>query len=249
MRNCDKLLLLLIVLIISNLSGFTQNKSKTKVTADLVNNYIWRGCPGYSLLSGQNVLSPSVQLTLAWMKGNFELGAWGSSDFTGTYKELDLYASYTLKDFTLMVTDYYWNLDWLNDNFLEYNNDSTSHILEGSITYKFPHFPLSIQLATMFYGADKKPGDITKNNYSTYMELIYSLPVGDDKLDFSLGMTPSDGFYGDGYGNTEGFAVVNTAITGYRKIKISNDFELPLKASVICNPQHQKCYLVLGITL
>ncbi|MHC1707704.1 MAG: hypothetical protein AB9842_09300 [Bacteroidales bacterium] len=240
---------LAILLIFNTLNTSAQNKSKTKLSADVVSNYLWRGSPGYSPLSGQNVLSPSFQPTLAWTKGNFEVGAWGSSDFTGTYKEVDFYASYTMKDLTLTVTDYYWNLDWLNDKFFDYNNDSTSHILEAALTYKFPKFPLSVQVATMFYGADKKPADIKENNYSTYVELIYSLPVGDDKLDISLGMTPGDGYYGDGYGGEEGFAVVNAAITGYRKIKITNDFELPLKAALICNPQHQKAYLVFGFTL
>ena len=231
------------------MSSFAQNKSKTKVTADLVSSYIWRGCAGYSPLQGQNLLAPSIQPTLAWDKGNFELGAWGSSDFTGTYKEVDLFASYTIKQLTFTFTDYYWNLDWLKNNYFDYRKDSTSHILEASLTYKLKKIPLSIQLATMIYGADRKATDIKQNNYSTYLELIYTLPVGDDKIDLTAGMTPTDGYYGDGYGGTGGFAVVNLGATSYRTIKVSKDFEIPLKASLYANPQHQKLYLVIGITL
>ncbi|HEY5498935.1 MAG TPA: hypothetical protein VIK20_00980, partial [Bacteroidales bacterium] len=60
-----------------------------KVTADLVSSYVWRG-----VLSTATP-TPNVQPSLAFVKGALELGAWGSTDFIGSYKEIDLYASYT----------------------------------------------------------------------------------------------------------------------------------------------------------
>ncbi|MCX6272319.1 MAG: hypothetical protein NTU44_14120 [Bacteroidetes bacterium] len=224
-------------------------KGSVKLSTDLVSSYIWRGCPGYSPLQGQNILAPAIQPTLAYTYSGFEAGAWGSVDFTGTYKEVDLYALYSLKNFTLTFTDYYWDLDWLNNNYFDYRKDSTSHIFELSLGYKNENFPLSILVASFIGGADKKAEDPTKNNYSTYIELGYSLPVNDQKIDFALGMTPDDGFYGDGYGGRKGFSIVNVSATGYRNIKISNDYTLPVKASLIANPQHEKLYLVVGITL
>lgn len=227
-----------------------QDKIKTKVTADIVSSFVWRGVPGYApLMDQQNLLAPSIQPTFALDIGNLEIGAWGSGDFTGTYKEVDLYASYTLKSLTFTFTDYYWDLGWLGKNYFEYENDSTSHVLEGAITFRPEKIPLSFTLATMFFGADKKATNPEENNYSTYIEAGYSLPVGSDKLDFFLGVTPFDGFYGDGYGGKDGFGLVNAGVTGYKNLKISTEYELPLKASLIFNPQHEKIYLVLGITL
>lgn len=249
MREKITTLVLSVILIISHYNVFSQDTSATVVSTDVVSSYVWRGSAGYSPLQGQNILAPSFQPTLAWSKGHFEVGAWGSGDFTGTYKEVDLYIRYTLNNLTFTFTDYYWNLDWLNKNYFDYNSDSTSHILETGLTYKFQKFPLTVQLAVMVYGADKKPTDVTKNNYSTYLEFQYPIPIGKDKLDLVAGMTPSDGYYGDGYGGNKGFAIVNVGLTGYRNIKISNDFKLPLKTSLIANPQQQKMYLVLGITL
>lgn len=249
MKKIIALLFVAIVLLINGFYVTAQEKGKIKVNADVVSSFLWRGVPGYSPFGDQNVLAPSIQPTLAFTYKNFEIGAWGSGDFTGTYKETDLYASYSYKFLTLMISDYYWNLDLLGNDYFDYNDESTSHILEAAVTLKPETFPVSLLVATMFYGADKKYDDALKNNYSTYVELGYSLPVGADKLDFALGMSPSDGFYGDGYGDKDGFSVVNFSVTGFKNIKISNDFELPMKAALIANPQHEKIYLVLGISL
>ncbi|HRY31998.1 MAG TPA: hypothetical protein P5531_03420 [Bacteroidales bacterium] len=229
--------------------AFAQKKAKTTIGADIVSNYVWRGVPGYAPLQGQNLLAPSIQPTLAWTYGNLEIGAWGSGDFTGTYKEVDLYAGYTFKSLTLTFTDYYWNLDWLNNNYFDYDDETTSHIFEGSLEFAPENLPFSVLLASMFYGADKKAEDPAKANMSTYVELIYRLPAGDDELELSLGMTPSDGFYGDGYGGREGFAVVNAGISGKRSFKINDKLELPLKAALITNPQQEKIYLTFTLSL
>ncbi len=178
-----------------------------------------------------------------------ELGTWGSIDFTGTYKELDLYLSYSLKGFTLTMTDYYWSGDWIVNNYFEYQNDSTGHYIEASLGYKGEKIPFSILVGTMIYGADKKFEDPEKNNYSTYIELGYSFAIQEYNLDLFLGVTPMDGLYGDGYGGSDGFAVVNTGVTGSRTIKITDNFSLPVKASVIANPQARKMFLVFALTI
>ena len=56
-------------------------------------------------------------------------------------------------------------------------------------------------------------------------------------------MTFMEGFYGTGAG------LVNLGITGTRNIKISDQFELPVRSSLVVNPQAQKIFLVLGVTL
>lgn len=230
---------------------FSQEGSKLKpeLGCDLVTSYIWRGSPAYAQLGDRNVLAPSFQPGFALNYSGFKVGTWGSIDFTGTYKELDYYLSYSLKGFTLAFTDYYWASDWITQNYFDYQNDSTSHFVEAALSYKGEKVPISIMVATMIYGADKQYEDPGKNNYSTYIELGYGFKISEYNLDLFLGMTPFDGLYGDGYGGRDGFAVVNTGVTGSRKIKITENFSLPVKASVIANPQARKLFLVFAISI
>jgi len=224
-------------------------KLKPELGCDIVTSYIWRGSPVYASLGDQNVLAPSFQPGLALGYSGFKVGAWGSVDFTGTYKELDYYLSYSLKGFTLAVTDYYWTSDWFDDNFFEYKSDSTSHYLEASLGYKGEKIPVSILVATMIYGADKQYEDPAKDNFSTYIELGYGFTVSDYKLDLFLGMTPFDGMYGDGYGGKEGFLNLNTGGKGSKNNKITDNFLIPVKASVIANPQARKMFFVFALTI
>ncbi|HNQ82836.1 MAG TPA: hypothetical protein PLW31_03460 [Bacteroidales bacterium] len=231
------------------LTAQEEKKLQPELGCDIVSSYIWRGSAVYATLGDQNVLSPSLQPGFALGFQGLKLGAWGSVDFTGTYKELDYYLSYSLKGFTLSVTDYYWASDWINDNFFEYGSDSTSHYLEASLAYKGEKIPVSILVATMLYGADKQFDDPAKNNYSTYIEVGYGFKVSDYKLDLFLGMTPSDGMYGDGYGGRDGFAIVNAGVTGSKTIKITENWSLPVKASLIANPQARKLFLAFILSI
>lgn len=252
-RNLN--LVFLVLVVFSTQLAISQEKStfSLKTSAELVSSYVWRGSPSYSTNNGQTILAPNIQPTLGFIKGNFEIGAWGSTDFSGTYQEMDLYASYTFKHITATITDYYWAADWSNRPYFSYKNETTGHILEGMLVYKGNDIPFSLTVATMLYGADKKFADSSEvqdvtNNYSTYLELGYSFKVNEYNFDAFLGMTPMDGFYGDGYGNVTGFGVVNVGLTGYKKIQLSEKYETTLRSSVVFNPQQNKSYIVLGIT-
>ena len=217
--------------------------SPFKITADLVSSYVWRG-----VLSTATP-TPNIQPTISFTKGGLELGAWGSSDFNGTYKEVDFYASYTIKQLKFTVTDYDWNF---KTRYFNYKNKETDHIFEGSVAYSGPEsFPISISANVMFAGADKKfdtnlnAFDPSKQAYSSYFEVGYSFK----NISPFLGITPSDGYYGDSYGGVKGFGVVNLGATVSKSLKITSDYSLPLKATVGFNPQKQDVYLVFCITI
>jgi hypothetical protein len=231
-----------------------QDSVQIKVTADLVSSYVWRG-----VLSTAKP-TPNFQPTLAYCNKGLELGVWGSTDFIGSYKEVDPYISYTKGLFKVTLTDYNWNF---KNPYFNFNNKETDHILEGALAYNgVVSFPLSVSVATMFYGADKKyesnyqytdnnGNTVTggqnpaKQNYSTYVELAY--PV--KSINFFLGFTPSDGYYGDGYGNRSGFSIVNLGLSGSRSINLTDKFSLPVKATLGFNPQKEDAYLVFTLTL
>ncbi|MCX6259051.1 MAG: hypothetical protein NTW49_14295 [Bacteroidia bacterium] len=250
----NKIYIFPLIVVLLFLSGRTPaqdgQKAEIKISADLVNNFIFRGCPGYSSLADQNVMSMNIQPNLAFKYKNLEIGSWGSSDFTGSYKEVDLYATYAAGNISFTFTDYYWDLSWLNKHYFDYHNNTTGHIFEGAIAYKSEKCPLSLLVATMLYGADKQYTNPSENNYSTYIELGYPVKINNNqKLDLFLGCTPFDGFYGDGYGGVTSFGIVNAGITGSKIIRVSETTEIPVKASLITNPMHEKIYLVFGITL
>jgi hypothetical protein len=243
------LLLVISLALFSSVNGQEKPGLKPKIGCDFVSSYIWRGLAAYTTVGEQNVLAPSIQPYFSLNYKGLELGTWGSIDFTGTYKELDYYLSYSLKGFTAALTDYYWASDWVVNNYFDYRKESTEHYVEAALSYQGEKIPVSVLVATLIYGADKQFEDPSKNNYSTYIEAGYTFTIQDYNLDLFLGVTPMDGLYGDSYGGKKGFAVVNAGVSGSTEIKITEKFSLPVKASVIANPQARKLFLVFAITL
>jgi len=217
---------------------------KVNISADLVSTYIWRGTAVDQ--------SPNIQPAFSLGIGNFTVGAWASSNFTGTFREIDLFASYAIKGFTITATDYIWTPQIDETKFFDYKKETTGHYIETSLNYKGPEaFPLTITAATMVYGADKKIDNINAitqdttytNYYSTYMELGYSFKVNGTQIDPFIGFTTGKGIYGESAG------VINLGVSGVRKLKFNDTLEFPLKASLIFNPQASKAFIVLGITI
>jgi hypothetical protein len=211
-----------------------------KVGADLVSSYIFRGTVGSP--------EPGIQPTMALVFKGLEAGVWGSTDITGAYKELDPYVSFTTKYLKFTFTDYCWNFS--GSRYFNYKRIETSHILEGSVGITLPSVPLTVTANTMFYGADMKwdkesESFSTKQNYSTYIEMTYTTGV----VTLLAGVTPSNGYYGAGYGKVDGFAVCNLGISAVKTIVITPTFQIPLKGAVIVNPQAEAIHFVIGITL
>ena len=219
--------------------------------ADLVSRYIWRGRDYGN--------SPAIQPNVAFSVAGFKIGVWGSyaviyTEGSGNYAEFDPYVSYTLKWFTLTVTDYFYpNGKTPNDNnkYFNYDANTTGHTFEGCLTFNGPEkFPLQICAAALLYGADKGKDSTgvyglgTKNNYSTYFEASYPFTVkGIGVKPFIGGIPFGSSWYGP-YGG-----VINMGLTVSKSIRVSKEFELPAYVSVISNPQAQSIYFVFGVTL
>ncbi len=223
-----------------------KTSSKINISSDFVSRYIWRG-----LDYGK---APSIQPTLSFTKGGLEIGSWGAFNTTGSYHEVDLYAKYTFKGISAIFTDYFvHNESNSNDTrYFDYNEWTTNHTFEGSLQYKGPDkFPISLLVGTYFYGNDRKntpdlvdtSKTVVKQNYSTYFELGYTVNCKGKSFDLFMGLTPSAG----AYGNT--FGVINAGITCYKTIQVTDKFSIPVKASLIANPQARNLYFVLGITI
>jgi hypothetical protein len=239
-------------------------KSSVQVNfgADLVSRYIWRGTDYGN--------SPSIQPNLSLTAGGFKIGAWGCYGFgsykqkvndsttldMGHYAEFDLFVSYTLKGFTLGVTDYFFP-NPLNPNsgnkYFNYKSLTTGHSIEASLTYDGPaKFPVQVYVGTMIYGNDPVEDstgaftDRNENNFSTYIEASYKFnikKIGVDVKPFIGGIPFGSILYGPQAG------IVNLGLTASKAIKITEHYSIPIYTSVITNPQAESVFLVFGLTL
>ncbi len=223
----------------TQISAQQESTFKFNAGADIMSRYIWRGLDYGS--------SPSIQPTLSISGAGFELGYWGAISTLGTYSEVDLYAKYTFSGISIIATDYFFPGDAVpvakSQKYFNWEKETTGHLIEGAAQYKNPEImPFSFLAGVFVYGA----GDLNdegNQKYSSYFELTYSGKLAENNFDIFVGGTATEGLYGSSAG------VVNVGITAYREIKLTDSFTLPLKASVIANPQASNIHFVLGITL
>ena len=239
-------------------------KSHIFIGADLVSRYVWRG-----LQLGGN--APNIQPSFTYKTGGFEAGVWGSYSISGTNhsQEVDLHVSQSFAKnlFTVTLTDYFFPEEFGDYNYFKYGKNVTGHIFEGTLTYNGAEkFPLTILVATNFYGADAARiednpylPDFNKKTgiqYSTYFEFGYPFQIKTvdistfigfnattpKKANADTGYVGETGFYGTGFG------VVNLGFKAVRTIQITKSYSLPLMVSLVTNPQSGKIYFVFGIS-
>lgn len=233
-----KKILTVLVLMIFSYSVYAEGDSKTDFTigADLVSSYVWRGA-----LGAGTSLQPSMGIEI----GNFSLSSWGSVDIASIgAKEVDFTASYTVSEFSLSVTDYWWVGEGVEKYYM-YESRRTGHVFEAILAYTLPieKFPLNLSWSTMFAGADYFRRDNEKRAYSTYIEFGYPVPIKDITLNSSLGLTPWESMY------ASDFSVVNIALKATKTIKVTDSFSFPVFGQIITNPKREDMFFVVGLSL
>ena len=202
--------------------------------ADLVSAYLWRGA-----FNAGASFQPSVGVSC----GPVTLGAWGSTDFSGENKEVDLSLSFAKSGFGLCVTDYFYPG---NGSFFNWDKGETCHQLELGVSYDFgekTNVPLAFSWNSMLAGDDlKSDGD---RQFSSYFEIDYSLKVKDVDVEIGAGFTPFDSFYQDG---TSGFNMVNLSIKGSYEIEFTDKFHLPVFAQFVLNPNSEDVHMAFGFS-
>ena len=213
-----------------------ETEIETTVSADFVNQYIWRG---------QDLGSTAVQPTLGIGYKGLSLTAWGSYGLTNPAdtKEFDLTLGYSIGGFNIGITDYWFDsgLD-PQGRYFKYDAHGTNHIFEANVGYDFGM--VSLQWYTNFTGNDGTNKD-GKRAYSSYVEA--NIPfrlVGVDWI-ATAGTVP---YATTSYG-TSGFAVTNVSLKATKDIKVTDTFSIPIFGQIVANPCAQKAYLVLGFTL
>ena len=191
-----------------------EDESTWGVSCDIYNRYIWRGTDFGT--------SPSIQPGLTYTAGNLTLGAWSAWQFSGQGSENDLYASYSISDYSITITDYYFPGTTSLGNFNETASDTGAHNIELSLGGSFSGVGLTAAAFVVepgFYGAF----DTGKAPMSKYINISYG--------PFMLG-------FGDGGYTSDGkFAPIEVGISA------SNE---KYSCSWILNPNSGLAFLVVG---
>lgn len=205
--------------------------------ADFVSRYVWRGTD-----FGE---AASIQPALSFSSSGLEVGTWASyaldPDAAGV-NEHDLWVSFTVVTeragaFTFGVTDYYFPSPD-GTGFFEFDGDGEgAHWIEPFVSYTVPG-----PVPATFYGAVFAHND---PDASVYIEA--SLPLQVDGVELALtagGVAGESVLYG-----TDGPSVVNLGISASKAIPLTDQFALPLSVTYILNPDAERSFLVLGISL
>jgi uncharacterized protein (TIGR02001 family) len=230
MKTIKKTLLILITIFsISTINAQEEAVKESKVDFDLgvdiASRYIWRGLQ----LSDGVAIQPFIEMSV----GNFTLGTWGSYQpgDTGYAQELDFYASYAIKSFTIGFTDYAFP----QDNFAGQYFNASGHVGEVSLSFDGPEkFPLSVALYMNVYNDDDN---------SFYSQIEYPFSV--KKVDLSLFVGAGTGFYT----MDTNYMINNFGIKASKDIQVTESFSFGLSASAIFNPDNEDAYLVAIISL
>lgn len=214
---------------------YAQNRFSVNGKVDFVSDYIWRGADQNSGFSVQ----PSLTLGYA----GFSINVWGSQTLSRwnvetPAKEFDINLSYSLDNFSITVSDYWWS--GVNQPYGHYKD---SHYFEGTLAYRFcESFPLSLSWSTMFAGADKN--EEGKLQGSTYINASYpiSLPA-DITLTPAIGFTPWKGYYHNKV------AFTDVSLKANKNIKVTDKFSIPVFIQAIATPVYDRTYLVAGFSL
>lgn len=221
-----------------------QDKVEASVGFDLVSGYIWRG---------QNLGGVSFQpsISLGW-KG-LSLTAWGSVGIDGSdTKEFDLTLGYTVKGFSVSVTDYSFNKgtnfmsgkDIDGGHYFKYGAPSTLHVYEAQVGYDFGF--LALNWYTNIGGNDGRRAN-GKRAYSSYFSLSAPFTLGGLDWEATVGATPwENSFYNRG---VNGFAVQEVSVQATKTFSIKQKFELPVFAKAIWNPATEDAYFTVGLSI
>ena len=213
-----------------------QEKVEATISADFVNQYIWRG---------QDLGNTSFQPTLGIDYKGLSLSAWGSYGLTDPddVKEFDLTLAFATGGFNIGITDY-WFSEGLDPDgrYFKYEANSTNHMFEANIGYDFG--VASIQWFTYFGGNDGTNKD-DKRAYSSYAEVAVPFKLATVDWTATAGIVP----WATTLYDTNGFAVTNLALKATKEIKVTDSFSIPVFGQIVGNPCSQKGYLVFGFTL
>ena len=230
-----KKIVILAMGMVMSMTTLAQEEIETTISADVVSSYIWRG---------QDLGSTAVQPTLGVAYKGLSLTAWGNYGLVdpADTKEFDLTLDYTIKGFSIGITDYWFSKGQDPDSrYFKYDAHGTNHVFEAYAGYDFSF--ASVKWFTNFAGNDYNMNG--KRDYSCYAEVNVPFRLAAVDWTGSAGVVP---FKSSMY-RTNGFAVTYLSLRANKEIRITDTFTVPIFGQVAADPCTQNAYLVVGLTL
>lgn len=230
-----KLLLLFGLFILVANAEENLKESPFFASLELSTKYMWRGI--------EYGTAPTVFPMIGYNTHGFNAFAMGGYAINGSHQEVDLGVSYTAKEFTVGVSDYYYPSSvGEQDGYFKLSNRETGHWVEAYATWAGTKIPLWVTVSTYIFGADKNEDG--KQMYSSYAEVGYTHSFTDDnKISLCVGANLNKGFYTD---NESGFSVVNVNAKYSTAFKFGS-FKLPVSASYVLNPYRNKSFFTMSL--
>lgn len=230
-----KKIVILAMGMVMSMTTLAQDNIETTISADFVNEYIWRGLKLGDI---------SVQPKLGVGYKGLSLTAWGNYGLSNVddSKEFDLTLDYTIKGFSIGITDYWFSKGQYPDSrYFKYDAHGTNHVFEAYAGYDFSF--ASVKWFTNFAGNDYNMNG--KRDYSCYAEVNVPFRLAAVDWTGSAGVVP---FKSKLY-STNGFAVTYLSLRANKEIRITDTFTVPIFGQVAADPCTQNAYLVVGLTL
>lgn len=209
--------------------------SPFSASLELTTKYMWRGI--------EYGTAPTLFPMLGYSTHGFNAFALGGYAINGSHQEVDLGISYSVSEFTVGVSDYYYpSAVGEKDGYFKLSNRNTGHWVEAYATWTGKKIPLWLTVSTYIFGADKNENG--KQMYSSYAEMGYTYSFTDDNnISLCVGANLNKGFYTDNQG---GFNVVNINAKYSTAFKFGR-FKLPVSASYVLNPYKNKSYFTMSL--
>ncbi len=230
-----KKIVILAMGMVMSMTTLAQDNIETTISADFVNEYIWRGLKLGDI---------SVQPKLGVGYKGLSLTAWGNYGLSNVddSKEFDLTLDYTIKGFSIGIADYWFSKGQDPDSrYFKYDAHGTNHVFEAYAGYDFSF--ASVKWFTNFAGNDYNMNG--KRDYSCYAEVNVPFRLAAVDWTGSAGVVP---FKSSMY-RTNGFAVTYLSLRANKEIRITDTFTVPIFGQVAADPCTQNAYLVVGLTL
>jgi hypothetical protein len=236
---------LLFILTLVSLQLFCQENKVSNLNcsigSDLVSSYLWRSFPQGKM--------PAIQPWGELSYKGLSIGTWASYELGGEFKEIDLYAKFTHKSFSLIFTDLFFpDYPGLNQDYYNFKNATTGHAAELGVSFNGTEsIPLSVYSGVILYGTalDPKVSNANELNRSVYFELNYYGNI--NKLSYNLfaGLTPSASVL---Y-STNGFSIFNLGVSVKKELQLTETFSLPVKLTLATNTVTRKMHVAASISL
>lgn len=216
-----KILFIALLLVSTFATAQDSLKNTINTTFTIASRNVWRG-----VNYGDN--APSLQGNLSYnIKDAIEIGAFGTVTTNGTKNGygnwLELYTTFKIDKWSFTIDDYYFfSYDSLND-YLDYAEASTQHLIEARIKYTSNKFSI--------FGSYNVYANKTAAK-AFYFEAEYFL-----RKDLSLIVGYLTGASSLNFHDGGGFTVAG--ISGTRDIEITNKFKIPVKTSLLFNPNYK----------